>query len=573
MPQQPMGSPPPSPAGAAMPAPDMGMMPPDMGAMPPPEMGAMPPDMGMPPPDMGGMPPQGMPEPINMAEGGFVQSFRAGSDEEGVTPARPSPPVDPYSAQALLQQLDARRDPEALRSSYQELMPMYQEALGGGDRSASQAQMLFDIAQAGLNLAAGTDSQGRRVAPGASFASSLAAAAQGLPERIGARVGLMEQQEQGTRLAALKGAQEQTSAQRSLEEGVLSSYALADRKARDDRSLAASKASSAAQQGELDFTRSLQLAQNKADLDLRNAAAVAGLKPLGGGLKPEWQIIQELVGPWSMNQLDTGKENLMQTAITLATAPTEREIKDPITGASSFVTTTPAIPDYLAEAMKARGMDVPKRAEGSTTPSTSAGAPPAGAPRVSEKKTEFAGVATPLSDLNMYTMTGNSLFNLAEVGTGPLNVSKSWMADFPLLGEFVKAEKETDGQTYINGAINTIIRALGETERFGIIEKNQIKEQVQLLPKFLGVPDAFQRRVIGLDNLMLDAFNSLEETAFNPNLPVATRQEALAKQDQLRRARKFLGAPPRVYNEDQRNEMQPGSYYLWFGQQLIQRNQ
>jgi len=246
MPQQPMGSPPPSPAGAAMPAPDMGMMPPDMGAMPPPEMGAMPPDMGMPPPDMGGMPPQGMPEPINMAEGGYVQSFQAGSDEEGVTPARTSPPVDPYSAQALLQQLDARRDPRALRSSYEELMPLYQEALGGGDRSASQAQMLFDIAQAGLNLAAGTDSQGKRVAPGASFASSLAAAAQGLPERIGARVGQMEQQEQGTRLAALKGAQEQTSAQQNLENQVMTSVFTADRTLRDQLSLASRNNAAAA---------------------------------------------------------------------------------------------------------------------------------------------------------------------------------------------------------------------------------------------------------------------------------------------------------------------------------------
>jgi len=104
----PMGSPPSAPVEAAMPAPEMGMM-----------------------------PPQGMPEPINMAEGGFVQSFQAGSDEEGVTPARPSPPVDPYSAQALLQQLQANRDPRALRSSYEELMPLYQEALGGGDRSAT----------------------------------------------------------------------------------------------------------------------------------------------------------------------------------------------------------------------------------------------------------------------------------------------------------------------------------------------------------------------------------------------------------------------------------------------------
>ncbi len=313
----PMGSPPSAPVEAAMPAPEMGDVPP--AGMPPPEMGAMPPDMGMPPPDMGGMPPQGMPEPINMAEGGYVQSFQAGSDEEGVTPARPSPPVDPYSAQALLQQLEANRDPRALRSSYEELMPLYQEALGGGDRSASQAQMLFDIAQAGLNLAAGTDSQGKRVAPGASFATSLASAAQGLPERIGARVGLMEQQEQGTRLAALKGAQEQTSAQRSLEEGVLSSYALADRKARDDRSLAAASAAASAQEADIAFNRSVELAKNKADLDLRNDIVTASRESSGGsyGAGKEYLNVLlrsngELLKRWSVNDvtpLESGRSN------------------------------------------------------------------------------------------------------------------------------------------------------------------------------------------------------------------------------------------------------------------------
>jgi hypothetical protein len=165
-------------------------------------------------------------------------------------------------------------------------------------------------------------------------------------------------------------------------------------------------------------------------------------------------------------------------------------------------------------------------------------------------------------------MDGNSLFNLADVGTGPLNVGSAWLSSFPVLGEFVKADEETSGQTYMKGAINTIARALGETERFGIIEKNQILDQVRLLPKFLDRADAFRQRVIGIDNLMLDAFNQLSATAYDPNLPVATRQEALAKQDQLRRARTFLGAPPRVYDAAQRDQLEKGAFYLWKGNQL-----
>ena len=82
-------------AGAPEPAP---MMPPPGPAaqgpgMPPPEMGGMMPGMGM-PPEMGAMPapeaappmPGGMP-PLNMYQGGIVQRFSNGSDEDAVTPA------------------------------------------------------------------------------------------------------------------------------------------------------------------------------------------------------------------------------------------------------------------------------------------------------------------------------------------------------------------------------------------------------------------------------------------------------------------------------------------------------
>ena len=591
----PMGSPPSAPVEAAMPAPEMGMMPPDMGAMPPPEMGAMPPDMGMPPPDMGGMPPQGMPEPINMAEGGYVQSFQAGSDEGGVTPARPSPPVDPYSAQALLQQLDARRDPRALRSSYAELMPLYQEALGGGDRSASQSQMLFDIAQAGLNLAAGTDSKGKRVAPGASFASSLAAAAQGLPERIGARVGLMEQQEQGTRLAALKGAQEQTSAQRSLEEGVLSSYALADRKARDDRSLAAASAAASAQEADIAFNRSVELAKNKADLDLRNDIVTASRESSGGsyGAGKEYLNVLlrsngELLKRWSVNDVTPLEEREIQIALGLAYGPKTVEIPDPNTGESITQVYYPPVEEDIQKMMDARGYEIgaprivdpedirPQEAEkfnpmrlqepervtqpGTDEPVVSSEVEgEVGKPVV---RTMGGGPGAPGTIADAYAPVGPSFYNLAPDATGFTNVSRAWLARMPILGEVFTAEKQIPAQQYMKAAINRVVGGLAETVRYGFLEKKQMLIDLSIIPQLFDQPDALRLAVIGLDNSLLQATTELAYTAQDPNVPASERRAARIKIKDLRGIRNILGVPPRVYGEEDFARLPIGSPYL-----------
>jgi hypothetical protein len=93
-PQPPM----PPPPGAAMGAPPPGAppLPPGAAAPPPGDMAALlaaagpAPGGGMAPgpmmgPDGQPIPPEGMP-PIQMKDGGYVQRFQDGSDEEGVTP-------------------------------------------------------------------------------------------------------------------------------------------------------------------------------------------------------------------------------------------------------------------------------------------------------------------------------------------------------------------------------------------------------------------------------------------------------------------------------------------------------
>ena len=352
MPQPPMDPSmmPPSDMGAAMPAPDMGMMPPEMG-MPPGAPPMMPPDAGM-------MPQGPMPTaqaPLQMADGGLVQRFRDGSDEEGVTPVQPRPPVDPYSAQALLQQLDSRRDPEALSRTFEDMLPMYQQALGTGDRSMTQAQILFDISQAGLNLAAGTDSQGRPVR--GSFASRLASAAQGLPDRISQRAGQLQQQEQAARVAALRGAQEETSAQRNLETKVMTDFAMADRQLRDQQRLAAQNAASSAAQADLAFQRQMLMEEFKTNLALGKQMTLEGLKPPPDPFSDtRWsnRTVLGLADNYALGRLNAEQDDLFEQAVIDMAKARETSTTDD-RGYTTTVVTPGVVTPQAVAALKARG--------------------------------------------------------------------------------------------------------------------------------------------------------------------------------------------------------------------------
>jgi hypothetical protein len=161
------------------------------------------------------MPPQAPPPmdqaPMQMAEGGYVQRFQAGSDEEGVTPMSYPPELVKYAQQQLI----AQRGAGNLKQAVEDVMPVYREILGGGDRNTMQGQALMDIAQAGLRLASGRNAQGANVAAG-SFASQLASAAEGLPGKLAERAGQFQQEERAIKLAALKSAESNVDSQRKL---------------------------------------------------------------------------------------------------------------------------------------------------------------------------------------------------------------------------------------------------------------------------------------------------------------------------------------------------------------------
>lgn len=530
MPPQPMGSPSSPPVEAAMPAPDMG-------AMPPPDIGMMPPDMGM-PQGAGAMPPGPPPTaqaPINMAEGGYVQSFQAGSDEEGVTQAAD---MDPSSARSMLMNIRNQQVP-SLQREFEEVLPVYQQALGSGDQNMSQAQMLFDIAQAGLNLAAGTDSRGQPVRPGASFASSLAAATQGLPERIADRTGQMQQQEMGTRLAALRGAE---------------------------------------------ANRAAQIEAMKQD-------------SLFGKGDWEWNIINRpgLMDRWSRGEVTEQENSLVQSALAKLGQPRTEFRPDPVTKQPVPVLVTPSLPGFVQEAMKIRSGEMSTTEAAVDTPPVEApvdteaeidstivrneagevvdfGRTVEPEPTAEEKAIETlkeGAVARDSMEPSAYSLDGDTMFNLAPLGTGVINVPKTMIAKIPLLGEFVSADEEIQARQVLDGAATQINRSIATSPRFNEGERVQIQRELDLATRMIDRPEAYRQRLIGLDTLMLTIRNRAYVQGFQSDeLAPADIAAARQKVREIDQARELLGVPPRVYSLEQRNKLPKGSYYLWEGRDL-----
>lgn len=233
-PQPPMMPP---PSGGPMGAPPPGA-PPLPGGPPPPPGGDMaallaaaggPPGGGMapggPPPGAGPMmgpdgqpiPPEGMP-PIQMYRGGEVKHFFNGSpdpdEEEDDATQKNSFGSSPYTAEQvanarsrLLSLMDQQELPEPdLEDLALKREKLYTKLLGD-DKESQQAQLLFALAQKGLQFAGNVDAQGRPLR--GSAVSRFATVASELPGEINKFISDTDKRRNAIRLAALEAAEKE----------------------------------------------------------------------------------------------------------------------------------------------------------------------------------------------------------------------------------------------------------------------------------------------------------------------------------------------------------------------------
>jgi hypothetical protein len=556
------GPQPPMMGGApGMPPPGMPPMPPDAGMPPPPQQGGIAELMtsmggGMPPPpQQGGMPPSDQP-PIAMARGGYVQNFRAGSDENGVTPAEGSAvpedlmmyPPDMVAAarKSSMDLFNQRAAPTpTLSGAMAARLPEYTKLLGA-DRGASEAQMLFDLGQRAFGFAANVDDSGRPLR--GSFMSRLAGATRTLPAAMGKRIDEISKIDRQLKVLALQQGE------------------------KDIDQITAQNAELQKRKGSL--INEVLRAQAKVD------AKKAGTKdtgPLGKGTKGD--ILNTLIqyAPlYAAGSLEPEQRNAFMTAVTDYTQPTQVEFTDPRTGLKSLRTQRNELPDFVREALGGKAPRSSTTTSSITTPSITA--PPSSAGGAPAPTSAFLGLTPNNTNPETYqaasTAPKTTFFDFAGTGTGFVPVMVAGVARNVPVDAVGKIGPEFQQSTaMLTSMSNRIVNALQENPRFAETERAMIKKELDIEPRLLSNKNAYINQIIALDNVLEGIENKTYRVLNEPRTGITAGNEAAKKLEEIGAVREMLGIQQRTFlptapnynsDEDRRKwaALPPGQYIV-----------
>lgn len=526
----------------------VGMMPPPMAAEPMPgamPVEPMPMDQGpaMPPGGIAGLPAPAE-APIPMRNGGIVQRFKDGTNEEGVTSQAASfPPEMVERARTEVMNFINQRPVAVpdLAAETSRRMPLYQQIIGGGDRGVTQAQMLFDIAQAGLNVAAGTDAEGRPLRGAQSAASRFASGFQKVPALIGARAGELQKEERQIKLAALGAAEKDIANIREQNAKLVES-------------------------------------QRKVFTDVIKSS---GVSPFGKG-DWEWGIINRpgLLSRWVKGETTEQENNLIDSAITEFKTPIRETYMDPVGKYQITREITRTIPPFLQQAIDA------KAAGGKTTP---AATPPAGTPPTApgpRTTSELAPGQINLADSGrregMVQTSGPApaavvgpsatlpprqvgLYGMAPKIAGPGAAMARIISGVPGLGdpfpEVTQAVKM--GQLAVEDLIETSLKS-----RSGAInEQNRLRAIFGLGPRPFTDPELYKSEIVAIDNILAERLKKEQRDSYDRELPPDVQGNSREMVKKIIALREQFVIPPRIYSADDAvyKNLQPGQEYLWQG--------
>jgi cell division septum initiation protein DivIVA len=106
----------------------------------------------------------------------------------------------------------------------------------------------------------------------------------------------------------------------------------------------------------------------------------------------------------------------------------------------------------------------------------------------------------------------------------------------PLIGGMVDPKYE-QSVTEINNSVAQMVKSLQETTRMANAERVDIEERLSALPRFIDRPDAFQNRLIALDNVLSGIEQGAVSRTQEANIGASRRQEAEQKASEVRRIR------------------------------------
>lgn len=530
---------------------------------------AMPAMPEMPAPEAGGI--ASLPVPAEMApqqfaDGGIVQRFSDGSDEEGVTPSREVYPPDVVRAAQQWVASQVAPSPAAavptLQASMEKRLPLYQELLGTArSKEDARAQLLLDIASRGFALAGNVDEQGRPLR--GSLISKFGQVTRTLPTTVSTIMGEQRKGEMAAKQLALQAGEKDI---------------------QDIRE---------AQSKDLEGKRRLFTEVLKAEAKARGQKE----DTIFGKGAWEWSVINRpgFISNWAAGKTTEDQNNLIASAIEKLSAPrTElRTQTNPVTNQPETITVQVpgTLPSFVREAQAARarllGTTAPRpgattgqrpaaataggprpagggaAAPAAVTPGAAAGPQPAAGPTTATGATLPAGPAPLRAAPVVYDSSVPNMFNLAAKGTGPVAITSTVVARIPILGNFFETDKEVQANTFLENSVNQLNRSIATNPRFSEGERQSINRELELMPRLIERPEAYRQRLIALDSLMLQLRDkAYREGYLNRELGPDTIRRGREKVDEIDSIRKLLGAPPRVNSRRDFDALPAGSAYI-----------
>jgi hypothetical protein len=116
-----------------------------------------------------------------------------------------------------------------------------------------------------------------------------------------------------------------------------------------------------------------------------------------------------------------------------------------------------------------------------------------------------------------------------------------------------------------NAAKKDLIRVLSVNPRFPVAEMQRIEREIDIGPSVFDNAASVRTRMIAVDDFLAKEQIKEEKATTDKNLPVTEQNAARVAVEDLRKFRKSLGVPPRVYSVKEASKLPSGSIFLWKG--------
>lgn len=577
MPPGPQMPPPPGPMAPPLPA-GAPMVPPEAMMPPQPQDGGIAALLAGGAPGGGQAPPQA---PIGMKDGGYVQRFSNGSTEEAVAPLDEeglpednrtrsaadllySPELVNYAQNIAASTLAQRPTAvPSLESAMKTRLPEYERLLGD-NKESSQAALLFELAGAGLNLAANRGPRGE-VLRGSPMAR-LAGAFSNIPAAVQKRVMDIEDTQRKLRMLAIQ----------------------AGEKDRDEIQNLNSKL----------MTEKRSILNNILTADARMRASTArgaGLPPTGSRTNWEMNTFLEpgLMDRFASGQTTPQENNAIASAITSYTEPRYEAVIDPVTKRpTGKYTPLPGktLPDFVIQAQKLRNSGTVPAGTNVTLSRTAtpAAISPVGEadgetpePLLSEggrEATEAGTARTADRPIDEPTYMSReeafaspvSLWRDRSKIAGPFAAVYATFSATPGFGD--PLADITRARSQANFVAKDALEPFLKSEQKSVTEQLMIKNILELQPAVMRDPENYGTRLIALSTLLDQIIEENQQKASTvpgtTGATLAPEQVALAREKltALKRLKSNLGLPPAVYSEEEISRLPPGvTEVLWMG--------